>query len=142
MTYKVFLLTTYTAYRMALFLQLCILMLKMIVLYNDAHHIVSLTHTVGYKSSFALLPHRMINYCFTNPILDVRLNSLTRKQYTYTTTKNTNLLTAGSGTVTDKITVTITSSFLNHHHRFLNQTCRKLRALANSNKCRLMNQVN
>ena len=120
MTYKVFLLTTYTAYRMALFLQLYILMLKMIVSYSDAHHIVSLTHTVGYKCSFALLPHRMINYCFTNPILDVRLNSLTRKQYTYTTTKNTNLLTAGSGTVTDKITVTITSSFLNHHHRFLN----------------------
>ena len=83
-------------------------MLKMVVLYNDAHHIVSLTHTVGYESSFALLPHQVINYCFTNPILDVKLTSLTRKQYTNTTTKNTNLLTPGSGTVTYTVTVTIT----------------------------------
>ena len=118
MTYKYYCLQP-KADRMTLFLQLCILMLKMVVLYNDAHHIVSLTHTVGYKSSFALLPHRTINYCYTNPILDVILNSLTRKQYTYTATQNTNLLTPGTGTVMDKITATITSSFHNLQHRLL-----------------------
>ena len=53
----------------------------------------------------------MINYCFTNPILDVRLTSLTRKQHMYTTTKNNDFLTPGSGTVTNEITATITSFF-------------------------------
>ena len=105
--------TTCTPIRLTLFLQLCFLMLKMIVLYKDAHQIILLTDTVGYKSSFELLPNWMINYWFTNPISDVRLTSLTRKHYPFVTTKSSNWLTPGSGTVTNKITATITSFFHN-----------------------------